>query len=118
MLLLLVPVGLATVIGLLVMWPDGEPTRAQQVAATAGGVEAHHGGGDQPGAMGAQPGQMGGPGRQSRGQHLLSVIAFNHVPHGATCPLPDESLANSSPAALDTTASGTLPLAQLHATGL
>ncbi|RZU32354.1 putative membrane protein [Blastococcus saxobsidens] len=34
MLLLLVPVGLATVIGLLVMWPDGEPTRAQQVAAT------------------------------------------------------------------------------------
>ncbi len=34
MLLLLVPVGLATVIGLLVMWPDGEPTRAEQVAAT------------------------------------------------------------------------------------
>ena len=34
MLLLLVPVGLATVIGLLVLWPDGEPTRAQQVAAT------------------------------------------------------------------------------------
>lgn len=34
MLLLLVPVGLATVLGLLVMWPDGEPTRAEQVAAT------------------------------------------------------------------------------------
>jgi uncharacterized membrane protein len=34
MLLLLVPIGLATVIGLLVMWPDGEPTRAEQVAAT------------------------------------------------------------------------------------
>jgi uncharacterized membrane protein len=34
MLLLLVPVGLATVIGLLVMWPGGEPTRAEQVAAT------------------------------------------------------------------------------------
>ncbi len=34
MLLLLVPVGLATVIGLLVMWPSGEPTRAEQVAAT------------------------------------------------------------------------------------
>jgi uncharacterized membrane protein len=34
MLLLLVPVGLATVIGLIALWPDGEPTRAQQVAAT------------------------------------------------------------------------------------
>ncbi|HYH25292.1 MAG TPA: YibE/F family protein [Blastococcus sp.] len=34
MLLLLVPVGLATVLGLLIMWPDGEPTRAGQVAAT------------------------------------------------------------------------------------
>ena len=34
MLLLLVPVGLATVIGLIVLWPDGEPTRAQQVAET------------------------------------------------------------------------------------
>jgi uncharacterized membrane protein len=32
MLLLLVPVGLATVLGLFVLWPDGEPTRAQQVA--------------------------------------------------------------------------------------
>lgn len=28
------PAGLATVIGLLVLWPDGEPTRAEQVAAT------------------------------------------------------------------------------------
>ena len=35
MLLLLVPVGLATVIGLIVLWPDGAPTRAQQAAATA-----------------------------------------------------------------------------------
>ncbi|SNR30410.1 YibE/F-like protein [Blastococcus mobilis] len=35
MLLLLVPVGLATVIGLIVLWPDGEPTRAQQAAAIA-----------------------------------------------------------------------------------
>ena len=34
MLLLLVPAGLATVIGLLALWPDGEPTRAEQVAAT------------------------------------------------------------------------------------
>ncbi|WP_104523358.1 YibE/F family protein [Blastococcus atacamensis] len=34
MLLLLVPVGLATVIGLFVLWPSGEPTRAQEVAAT------------------------------------------------------------------------------------
>ncbi|TFV53220.1 YibE/F family protein [Blastococcus sp. TF02A-35] len=34
MLLLLVPVGLATVIGLFVLWPGGEPTRAQEVAAT------------------------------------------------------------------------------------
>src|SRR5688572_22986565 len=35
MLLLLVPVGLATVIGLFVLWPDGEPTPAQQAAALA-----------------------------------------------------------------------------------
>jgi uncharacterized membrane protein len=35
MLLLLVPVGLATVIGLIVLWPSGEPTRAQQAAAIA-----------------------------------------------------------------------------------
>jgi uncharacterized membrane protein len=35
MLLLLVPVGLATVIGLVALWPDGEPTRAEQAAATA-----------------------------------------------------------------------------------
>ena len=34
MLLLLVPVGLATVIGLITLWPDGEPTRAEQVAQT------------------------------------------------------------------------------------
>jgi uncharacterized membrane protein len=34
MLLLLVPVGLATLIGLFVLWPSGEPTRAQQVAET------------------------------------------------------------------------------------
>jgi uncharacterized membrane protein len=34
MLLLLVPVGLATVIGLFVLWPDGEPMRAEQVAQT------------------------------------------------------------------------------------
>jgi uncharacterized membrane protein len=34
MLLLLVPVGLATLIGLFVLWPDGEPSRAQQVAET------------------------------------------------------------------------------------
>jgi uncharacterized membrane protein len=34
MLLLLVPIGLATVIGLFVLWPSGEPTRAEQVAAT------------------------------------------------------------------------------------
>ncbi len=34
MLLLLVPVGLATVIGLFALWPDGEPTRAEEVAAT------------------------------------------------------------------------------------
>jgi uncharacterized membrane protein len=32
MLLLLVPIGLATVVGLFVLWPNGEPTRAQQVA--------------------------------------------------------------------------------------
>jgi uncharacterized membrane protein len=35
MLLLLVPVGLATVIGLFVLWPDGEPTRAEQAAVIA-----------------------------------------------------------------------------------
>jgi uncharacterized membrane protein len=35
MLLLLVPVGLATVIGLIALWPSGEPTRAQQAAAIA-----------------------------------------------------------------------------------
>lgn len=34
MLLLLVPVGLATVIGLITLWPDGEPTRAEEVAQT------------------------------------------------------------------------------------
>src|SRR3712207_2829455 len=34
MLLLLVPVGLATVIGLVVLWPGDEPTRAQQAAET------------------------------------------------------------------------------------
>ena len=34
MLLLLVPIGLATIIGLFVLWPDGEPTRAEQAAAT------------------------------------------------------------------------------------
>ena len=34
MLLLLVPVGLATVIGLFVLWPSGEPTRAEQAAET------------------------------------------------------------------------------------
>jgi len=32
MLLFLVPVGLATVVGLFVLWPGGEPTRAQQAA--------------------------------------------------------------------------------------
>ncbi|MCW2699364.1 MAG: putative multitransrane protein YibE/F-like family [Blastococcus sp.] len=32
MLLLLVPVGLATVVGLFVLWPNGEPTRAGQAA--------------------------------------------------------------------------------------
>src|SRR5215212_7570222 len=35
MLLLLVPVGLATVIGLFVLWPDGEPTPAEQAAVIA-----------------------------------------------------------------------------------
>jgi uncharacterized membrane protein len=35
MLLLLVPVGLATVVGLVVLWPSGEPTRAQQAAEVA-----------------------------------------------------------------------------------
>jgi uncharacterized membrane protein len=34
MLLLLVPVGLATIVGLFVLWPNDEPTRAQQVAET------------------------------------------------------------------------------------
>ncbi len=32
MLLLLVPVGLATVVGLVVLWPGDEPSRAEQVA--------------------------------------------------------------------------------------
>lgn len=32
MLLLLVPVGLATLVGLFVLWPSGEPTKAQQAA--------------------------------------------------------------------------------------
>jgi uncharacterized membrane protein len=35
MLLLLVPVGLATVVGLVVLWPGDEPTRAQQAASVA-----------------------------------------------------------------------------------
>ena len=35
MLLLLVPVGLATVVGLIVLWPGDEPTRAQQAASIA-----------------------------------------------------------------------------------
>jgi uncharacterized membrane protein len=34
MLLLVVPIGLATVIGLIALWPDGQPTRAEQAAAT------------------------------------------------------------------------------------
>ena len=34
MLLLLVPVGLATIVGLFVLWPSGQPTRAQQAAET------------------------------------------------------------------------------------
>jgi uncharacterized membrane protein len=34
MLLLLVPVGLATIVGLFVLWPSDEPTRAQQAAET------------------------------------------------------------------------------------
>jgi uncharacterized membrane protein len=34
MLLLLVPVGLATIVGLVALWPDGTPSRAQQVAQT------------------------------------------------------------------------------------
>jgi uncharacterized membrane protein len=34
MLLVLVPVGLATVVGLFVLWPSDEPTTAQQVAET------------------------------------------------------------------------------------
>jgi hypothetical protein len=32
MLLLLVPVGLATIVGLVVLWPGDEPTRAEQAA--------------------------------------------------------------------------------------
>ncbi len=32
MLFLLVPVGLATIVGLIVLWPSGEPSRAQQAA--------------------------------------------------------------------------------------
>ena len=35
MLLLLVPVGLVTIIGLITLWPDGEPTRAQEAASIA-----------------------------------------------------------------------------------
>src|SRR4051794_35799540 len=35
MLLVLVPVGLATVIGLVALWPSGEPTRAHEAAAQA-----------------------------------------------------------------------------------
>jgi uncharacterized membrane protein len=35
MMLLLVPVGLATIIGLIVLWPSGEPTRAEQGAQAA-----------------------------------------------------------------------------------
>jgi uncharacterized membrane protein len=35
MLLLIVPVGLATIVGLFVLWPDGEPTAAQQAADVA-----------------------------------------------------------------------------------
>jgi uncharacterized membrane protein len=35
MLLVLVPVGLATVVGLFVLWPSGEPTRAEQAAEVA-----------------------------------------------------------------------------------
>ena len=34
MLLLLVPVALATIIGLIALWPSGEPTRTEQVAQT------------------------------------------------------------------------------------
>ncbi|MGY1743115.1 MULTISPECIES: YibE/F family protein [unclassified Blastococcus] len=34
MLFLLVPVGLATVVGLIVLWPSGEPSRAQEAADT------------------------------------------------------------------------------------
>lgn len=34
MLLLLVPVGVATLVGLFVLWPSGEPTKAQQAAET------------------------------------------------------------------------------------
>ncbi|CCG04218.1 YibE/F family protein [Blastococcus saxobsidens] len=35
MLLILVPAALATVIGLVALWPDGEPTRAEQAATEA-----------------------------------------------------------------------------------
>src|SRR4051794_32796201 len=35
MLLVLVPVALATVVGLFVLWPDGKPTPAQQAADVA-----------------------------------------------------------------------------------
>jgi uncharacterized membrane protein len=35
MLLLLVPVGLATIVGLFVLWPSDEPTRAERAAAVA-----------------------------------------------------------------------------------
>ncbi|HEY4603535.1 MAG TPA: YibE/F family protein, partial [Blastococcus sp.] len=34
MLLFLVPVGLATVIGLIVLWPGDGPTKAEEAAAT------------------------------------------------------------------------------------
>jgi uncharacterized membrane protein len=34
MLLVLVPIGIATVVGLLVLWPGGKPSHAQQVATT------------------------------------------------------------------------------------
>ena len=34
MLLVLVPIGIATVVGLVVLWPSGGPSHAQQVATT------------------------------------------------------------------------------------
>jgi uncharacterized membrane protein len=46
MMLLLVPVGVATVIGLIALWPDGKPTRAQHVADSyvpPGGTTYDHG---------------------------------------------------------------------------